>query len=203
MATTMNSSEDVMASGQIGRIQDFLAAGLRKANLSRKAVQDVIETHGGPLTDELVAVVRKHVEAVSRVVWREVEVDRSQDPQQVIDATGRVKFTSSASVESMPSGEGKKKRVGFFKLDCWVSEDQLAKEYKLRGLNPDPRAQAKVNQDDPAFADSYPNGCHWQDAEGRWHYLAFNRWRGERSVHCRRSESDWNGHWFFGGVPSK
>ncbi len=208
MVTAMNPSESqVMTSRQIGRIQDFLASGLRKAGLPSGLIQQVIETLGGPLTDELVAVIRQRVEALSDIIWREVEeVSRDRIPQEALDATGRVQYTNPEVVKTMPRGEGKKARVGFFKLDLserhgCISDDDLQKEYDLRNMKPDPYAQMAVNQADPAFADSHPNGSHWKGPDGKWHCIVFRRWRdGERLVDVRRGDDGWDGRWWFAGV---
>ncbi len=76
----------------------------------------------------------------------------------------------------------------------------MAKEYDLRGLKPDPRAQAADNEADPAFADQTPNACQWQDADGNWCYAAVNRWDDGRCVLVDRGGNDWGDDRSFGGV---
>ena len=74
------------------------------------------------------------------------------------------------------------------------------KEYALRGLTPDPMAQARVNTDNPAFADEHPNGCHWQ-ANGNWCFETFDRWGdGGRFVRVGRDRSGWDDRWWVGGI---
>ncbi len=130
-------------------------------------------------------------------------VDRTRNPQQVLDATGRIQYTDKIVVATMPSGgQGVQENVTveFFNLGKNVSDDELAKAYEERGLVPDPYAQAAVNEADPAFADEHPNGTHWKDADGKWCYAAFDRSVSERFVFVHRSGSDWAVVWCFGGV---
>ena len=199
MAKTMSPSKPI-TDGQIDKAAEVYRAMLAKHRneLDSKAVQEVLIRDD--YVNEQVGVLRRHAEAASDIVWREVEVDRKMKPQAVIDATGREKYANPESVECMPRGKGKKVRMGFFKLSRFASDDEVAREYELHGLKPDPYAQAKVNQVDPAFADSRPNGCHWKDARGRWHYAAFNRWVGRRRVDVNRNGNGWNDGWWFGGV---
>src|SRR3989344_2102144 len=179
----------IMTTGQIGKIQELLGAGLRKAELQSEPVQEVLEHRGGKLAEELVAVVRKYAEAESNLIIRSAKVDRTRTPQQVLDATGRKQYTDRKAVDSMPRGEGEEVEVGFFKLDLsarggLISDDDLEKEFEFRGIKPDPYAVAAVNAADPAFADTHPNGTHWKDAQGKWCFATFYRWvGGERNVH--------------------
>ena len=116
METSMNPSE-VATGEQIGKVQDILGAGLRKADLPKEPFQKVIETQGGQLVAELVAVVRKYVEMVSDLIIRRVNVNRGRTPQEVLDATGRKQYTDSAVVAKMPPGEGGEQEVFFFQPD--------------------------------------------------------------------------------------
>lgn len=102
----------------------------------------------------------------------------------------------------MPCGSGCEKNVTFFTLGRRVSDDELEKEYKLRGLKVDPYAQAKANQEDPTFADTHPNACHWKDEDGKWCFVAFGQWGGdERLVRVGRDGGEWSDGWLFAGVP--
>lgn len=197
----MTPSESISA-GQIGKIQELLGAGLRKADLLNDATQQVIETQGGPLADELVALVRRRVEAANNLVRRVVKVNRSRTPQEALDATGRRQYTDRKVVDEMPHGEGEEAEVIFFNLGRFVNDAELEKEYKFRGLKPaDPYSLATVNEDNFAFADEYPNSTHWKDSGGRWCYAAFHRWSGGgRSVGVRRSDFGWRVYWWFAGA---
>lgn len=201
---TMNPSDTKptapMTAGQIGKIEDLLAAGLRKANLPSEAAQTVIEHNGKALVEKLVEVVRKFVEDASDMISCIVKVDRNRTPQEVLKATCRNLYATDDVVTHMPKGEGDETEVIFFKVGRWLTNEELAQEYELRGLKPaDPYSQAKVNEDDPAFADERPNGTHWKH-NGKWCYAAFFRWRVGRGVLVGYDGNGWNDDWWFAGV---
>lgn len=200
---TMNPSNEPATDGQIGRVTDLLGAKIRKHKneFSNEIVQKVIEQQGGPMSEELFAVFRKYVEANSNMILLAVKVNRNRSAQEAINATGRKKYLTDSVVANMPHGEGEETEVVFFKLGRDVSVKNLEKEYELRGLKPDPIAQAAVNEADPAFADEHPNGSQWKDADGKYCFAAFDRWDdGERSVGVDRYDRGWFGDWWFAGV---
>lgn len=143
---------------------------------------------------------------VGALIFRIVKVNRARSPQDALDATGRKQYTDRSVVDAMPKGEGDKAEVVFFKPDLserdgFITDDDLEKEYELRGLIPaDPYSLAAVNEADPAFADEKPNATHWKDAQGKWCCAVFSRWHGERGVLVRRDDSDWRGYWWFAGI---
>lgn len=188
-----------MTQGQIAKINELLAAGLRKAGLQSKATQLVIEKQGELLVEQLVGVVRGLVEGVANLVTRIVKVIRNRTPMEVIDATKREKYVNDDVVKTMPSGAVDEVEVTFFQVGRFISNDDLEKEYEKRGLKPDPYAQAAVNEADPAFADSKPNGTHWKDKNDNWCFLTFGRYDGGRVVDCDRY-CVWLDGWWFGGV---
>jgi hypothetical protein len=196
------SATNSITSGQIGKIQELLGAALRKSGLQSEPTQSVIEQQGDALVADMVATVRKRVEAVSSMIVRHVKVNRNRTPQQVLDATGRKQYTDSKVVKAMPRGEDDETDVHFFKLGRYVSDADLEKEYELRGLKPaDPYSLAAVNEADPAFADEYPNGTHWKDTSGNWCYAAFDRWvGGGRDVRVSRDDGGWVGRWWGAGL---
>lgn len=201
---SMNPSE--MTSAQMGKINDLLTAGLRKAGLQSEPTQVVIETQGAPLTEELVEVIRKRVEGQSNLIVRRVPVNRNRTPKQVLDATGRSKYVTDAVVDTMPHGEGDEVEVVFFKPDLtkrngYISDADLDKEYELLGLKPaDPYSVSAVNEADPAFADDKPHGTHWKDSSDKWCFATFGRWYGERYVCVDRYGRDWRDDWWVVGV---
>lgn len=202
MAETMTPSAEskTTTAGQIDKAVANYRALLEKhgREFNSEAMQSVL---GQPeLADEMFDLFRRRVEAVSNMVVRHVRVNRGQTPQQAIDATGRIQYVNNDVLNTMPRGNGGDKEVFFFKLGRWINDADLAKEYESRGLVPDLYAQAQVNTDDPSFADEHPNGCYWQDSNGRWNFAAFDRWGGERSVSVYWDESGWIGCWWFGGV---
>src|SRR3989344_207932 len=191
------SATAVITSGQIGKIQELLGAALRKSGLPSGPTQDVLEIQGDSLAADLLAQVRKRVEAMSELIVRRVKVNRSRTPQETIKATGRNPYVDDTVVAAMPRGEGEEVDVYFFKVGHDISDAELEKQYELRGLIPaDPYSQAAVNEQDPSFADDDPNGTHWQDANGNWCFAAFVRWRGGRGVSVRRCDGAWGGRWW-------
>lgn len=194
--------------GQAGKFYDVFVAALCKSGLPSEPTQQVLESQGGALANEFVASVRKRVDAVSNMIVRRVKVNRSRSQQDMLDVTGRKQYTDRNVVKNMPKDGRDDDEVFFFRPDKsaydkngLISDDNLAKEYELRDLKPDPYAQAAVNEADPAFADDHPNGTHWKDKDGNWCYAAFDRWLGdERFVFVVRSDRAWFGYWFFAGV---
>lgn len=135
---------------------------------------------------------------------RTVTVNRSLAPQHLLGLTGRKQYTDKSVVATMPSlGTGVERiQVEFFKLNRWISDNDLVKEYQQRGLIPDPYAQTQVNINDPAFADAHPNGTYWQDSDNKWCFVNFD-WD-ENYTHdvCvdHNGAGGWATNWWFGGV---
>lgn len=200
---TMTPSTEPITDEQIGKVSEVLTAKLKKhrKQLPRNLSQHVLGAKNSTLWDELFTVFQKHVDAISNMIVRTVKVNRTQSPQEMLNATGRKQYANSDVVATIPRGEGEEKEVFFFKLDRYVSDDELEKEYELRGQKPaDPYSLAKVNQDDPAFADTHPNGTHWKDESGNWNFSAFFRGSDERNVFVSRSSFEWDHYWWFAGV---
>jgi len=206
MAKTMTPSDKPITKGQIGKFYDVFADALAKSGLRSEPTQLVLAIHGADLAKQFVALVRKHVDAISNMIFHTVTVDRTRSPQQVLDATGRTQCTDKEVVASMPKGEAEEE-LFFFKprpeayRDGLISDEALKREFDFLNLEPaSPCSLAKANQDDPAFADEHPNGTHWKDAQGNWCFAAFGRWRGGRDVGVDRYDGDWYGGWWFAGV---
>lgn len=189
-----------IAEGQIGKINDLLSAKLRKSGMQSDPIQQVLEHQGGQLATDLLAVVRRYVDAESELISRWATVDHSLSSRQALEATGRNLHVNDDVVKTMPNGDSDE--VFFFNLGRYINDDNLEKEYEARGLVPcDPFTLAKVNQDDPAFADEYPNCTHWgRGDDGTWASAAFDRFIGERRVDVRRCGGDWSDSWWFAGV---
>lgn len=202
MTKIMSPSEvNPITSGQIAKFLDLQTAALRKSGLPSELTQQVLESQGGVLANEFVALIRTRVEVMSEIIVRHVTVNRNRTPKQALGATNRNQYVTDSVVTEMPRGEGDGADVYFFKLDRYISDSDLDKEYELRGLKPaDPYSQAAVNEADPAFADNHPNGTHWKDDKGNWCYSAFHRWHGARRVDVLRFGHDWHGHWWFAGL---
>ena len=182
--------------GQIGKFYDILVAALQKSGLPSEPTQQVLEQQGAALADEFVLSVRNRVEAISSFIVRRVRVDRTRTPMEVINATGRNKYLNDDVVATMSQGEGDEVDVYFVPTKRFVPADEVSAFLAQYGLVPDPRAQAAVNEADPAFADKYPNGTQWGDNC----YMTFDRWNDERYVSCNRNDDDWDDSWFLSGV---
>lgn len=201
MSSMTPSGITPITQGQMGKFYDVLVAALTKSGLPSEPTQLVLERQGAALADEFVAALQKRVDAISDMITRQVTVDGTRTPQAALDATGRIQYTDKKVVASMPDCESGTRTVCLFKLSRFVSDEDLAKEYELRGLVSAPREQAALNEADAAFADQYPNGTHWKDKDGNWCFAAFGQWRdGERVVSVGRRGGGWSGHWWFVGV---
>lgn len=201
MANTMTPSKPI-TDGQIDKAIALYRAILEKhrAELASDAAQGVLGS--SEYVDELYDVLRRRVEAVSDLISRFVSVNRGRTPNEALNATGRNKYVAEDVVQAMPRGAGEKAEVVFFKVGRDISDDDLEKEYALRGLVPaDAYSLAAVNENDSVFADDRPNATHWKDANGKWCYAAFNRWRDERDVDVHRDDvRDWRDFWWFAGL---
>lgn len=143
------------------------------------------------------------VQIVNMIV-RHVKVNRRRSPKEVLNATGRVQFTSDDVVAEMPKGEGEETDVFFLKLKldrCIISNDDLEKVFEFCELkSADTYSQAAVNEADSAFADVYPNCTHWKNANGKWCLFAFNRSGGKRFVHVYQHDHGLYAYLLFAGV---
>lgn len=199
MTQIMTPSKTTTA-GQIDKAVANYRALLEKhsGEFDADAVQTVLGQ--SELAGEQLVVFRRRVEAISNLIVRKARVNRSRTPQEALDATGRTQYTDREVVNEMPKGEGDEVEVVFFKLGRFVSDDDLEKEYELRGLkSADPISVAAVNEADPAFADQRPNGTHWKNSAGKWCYAAFDRWHDARRVYVGRHVFDWSDSWWFAG----
>lgn len=189
-----------ITAGQVGKVQELLGAALRKSDLQSEPAQQVLESQGAQVINEMVAVFRRYVEAVSNMIVRHVAVNRNRSPEEAVAATGRNKYLNDVVVATMPQGDGNEVDVFFFKLGHGISDADLDKEYELRDLKPaDPYTLAAVNEADPTFADDHPNGTHWKDSNGNWCFVAFDRWGGGRGVGVLQHDDAWGGGWWFAG----
>lgn len=190
--------------GQIGTTTELLSSILRKNSkeLPGDAVQEVLKNQGGPMAKDFLAVIRRYVDAVSKVITRIVKVDRKRSPQEALKATGKVQYVIECVVAEMLNGTDEEVEVVFFSLDYEVDKDTLMKEYELRELHPvDPHTLAAVNEAHPDFADRYPNYTQWKDKNGNWCFIGFHCMYGSgRSVYVSNHEHKLNQFWWFAGV---
>lgn len=201
MTKIMTPSKKTTTAGQLDKAVAIYRALLEKhsGEFDIEAVQTVLGQ--SEFAGEQFAVFRRCVEMMSNLIIRRVKVDRSRSPQAMVDATGRKQYIDSKVAAAMPHGEGADTEVVFFKLGRYISDNDLDKEYELRGLRPvDPYSLMQANADDLALADEHPNGTHWKNADGKWCCATFHRWDDERYVNVNRFDDDWNDYWWFAGL---
>ncbi len=193
---------ETITDAQIGRISDRFKERCRKnaVSLLKNLTQQVIEDEGDQLAQEMFEALRKRVETRSNMIVRHAKVNREQSPIQAIDAAGCVMYINNNVLANMPGKGEEEVDVYFFKVGRFVSVVQLDREYERRGLVPDLYAQAQVNADDPAFADTHPNGTQWDNKNGYASSIAFYRRGDERRVRVERHDEGWRKIWWFGGV---
>lgn len=207
MTQIMTPSKSTTA-GQIDKAVALYRALLEKhsRDFNAEIVQAVL---GQPeLVHEQFAVFRRRAESSSHLIVRTVSVNRTRTPKEALDATGRRQVFNctvvDAIVDTMPRGQGDEVEVVFFKPDLskhdgYISDDELEKEYELRGLKPaDPISVAAVNEEDSTFADKIPNGTHWKGGNGNWSFIVFQS--GGLRVQVDQRDVDWNDAWWFAGL---
>jgi len=203
VAQTMTPSA-IATDEQFGKVSEILTAGLRKAKLQREPLQTVLKDQGKQLVSELVAAIRRRVEAVSNLIIRTVEkVNRTRTGAEALKATGRNVYGNDKVIEAMPRGKGEDAEITFLKPDLserggYITDDDLEKWARDLGYTfADPFSLTAVNEEDPAFADEKPNATHWKDAEGKWCFAAFDRWGDGRCVRVHRHDRVWGDDWSF------
>lgn len=201
MENTMTPSTEIkgMTEGQIDKAVANYRAMLTKyaSEMDSQAVQAVLGQ--SELANEQLAVFRRRVEAINEMVVRRVKVNRDRQPMEAIKATKRSEYLKDEVVYEMPRGTLEEVEVCFFPLKKFTSAVDVQKMLEDCGLEPDPYALAAVNEEDPYFADSHPNGIQWY-SNSYYYYLAFGGWNNRHSVYCHYDEGGWSGDWWFGGV---
>lgn len=203
MSTKNTVSEVLMVTDhQIGHIKGLSDKTLRMLNRDQG---NAIIRGGGTYQrhyDEMLQRVLFELINMFTVVAK--RVDYTRKPMEVIKASNRVEYVQEEAIaNTMPcrtEGVALNVEVIFFKLGRGVGAEELEREYELRGLVPDPYAQAAVNEEDSVFVDERPNSTQWNRDGRNASYLAFDRWNDERVVYCYRCVDDWYGRWWFAGV---
>ena len=198
----MTPSFKEMTDGQIDKAVSVYRDMLRKhrSELDSDAVQDVL---GQPdYVAEQATILRRRTEEISDIMLRIVSVNRARTPQETLKATRRVQSINDKVVSTMPHGEGNTVKVFFFKPHRSVNEEELEREYKLRGLKPaDPYSLAAVNEADEFFAGEHPNGTHWKDSDGRWCFASFDRCEHINRLEVDYCDNGWIDWWWLAGIP--
>lgn len=140
MSTMTPPTEDTITNGQIGKVQDLVAASLRKSDLSRQGLQSLLENGASSFTKELDTLVRRHVEAHSELITRNVDLAAGVSVRDLIAKAGYKNSITDWVLDQLPAVQisGQTKLVFFkFKRDRTKNfKLQLADEYKTRGLIP-------------------------------------------------------------------
>jgi hypothetical protein len=213
MATTVTPSEGRQSPMTVPQVDKNTAQyrdalmGLREEIGDSEDVQRVLGSRD--YLHEVIGVLRRRVEVISKMIIRIVEkVDRARAPEEALKATGRGIYCDDDVVRAMPRGVGEGAKIFFFKPEPWeytrpgfMSDDDLEKAYERRNLMAcDPYSLIAHSEKESAFADDRPNGTHWKDADGKWCYATFGRWRGGRDVYVHRDGHGWGGYWWFAGL---
>jgi hypothetical protein len=131
-----------------------------------------------------------------------VAVNRKRNPMETIDATGWTKRVDPDVVAAMPRGEGDEIDVVFFEIRRSASNEDLEKEYEVRGLKPaDPYSLIAVNAENPAFTDKHLNSTQWKDADDKWCSATCARWPNEYCVGIGRQGGWCAGPGWYAGIP--
>jgi hypothetical protein len=126
---------------------------------------------------------------------------KQKSPQELLDLTKRTQYVDKSVLETFP--EKQEGTLEFFKLDRYISNNHLEKEYVSRGLvAADPSTLLDYDLSNRADMDEKRWVCtHWKDANGTWCYIAFYRWSGDgRGVLVDRDGVEWIGFWWFAGL---
>ncbi len=136
-----------------------------------------------------------------------VKVNRNRTPKEAVKAISRFERVYCSVVDSMPKGEGDEVELVFFEPITeeytrlsFISDDDLEKAYKIRGLESDPIALAAFNEANPAFSDEMPNATSWKDTNGNWCCIVFCSYNKRRDVSVRLCDKDWIVRYLFAGV---
>jgi len=121
-----------------------------------------------------------------------------QNIMKIIKSTGRIFYGSEELAKNAPQDTGK---LEFFKLDIYISNNDLEKEYKNRGLIPASIISLckydKTNREELDRMESV--GTFWKDADGKWCFATFHRWRDGRDMGVNRHDDGWDDDWWFAG----
>lgn len=190
----------IMTQSQIDDAVNNYRALLEK-NVGRfesDVMQKVLSQSG--FANEQYGVLYRRTEMINKMIIRKVKVSRARTPQEAIDATGRDKHLNSDLLSAMPRSAVEEVEVCFLPLAKHTNARDVQQILKDYGLEPDPYALAAVNEADPAFADSHPNGTQWINDDGKYCYLLFSRWKNKRYVFYWCNNYIWDDYWWIGGV---
>lgn len=118
-------------------------------------------------------------------------------PKEFLKSLPYKLYVDDEVVETMPMDGGV---CEFFRLDKYLSDNELQNEYENRGLVP-ASVFALLSTPQGKLDKMRYVGTHWKDSKGKWCFCTFRRWDdGERSVIVDRNDNDWDDDWWFAGV---
>ena len=112
--------------------------------------------------------------------------------KSIIESKGYKLYADESVLNSFPRSEKNRGKVEVFKLDKYMTNDEVIAEYAKRGLVPATADELLSVEKDYDYVATIDGNC----------YLTFGRWCGARGVSCRRSGSGWFDGWFLSGVPA-
>lgn len=115
-------------------------------------------------------------ERTSDIIIRRVKVNRRPTFEAALGCSGWRYNADRFALDSIQAGVSEEIDVHFFPVRGRIGDIELETEYEVRGFRAaDPYAVLQVNVDDPTFADTHPNGTHWQASNGKWCGASFGR----------------------------
>lgn len=192
---------------QIGKLADIVTARLKKYSNQFSSIhfQEILSDY--KLIDEIHASVCRRIlriEARTGMIVRIVKVYRTRSNREALNATRRHQYLNLSVVDNAPQAKDKEAEVVLFKLAPHITScscSDLDKEYNLRGLSPaDLQTICALNEQDPSFADEYPNCTQWKNKEGNDCYASFRCVDGKRGAGIDENTFGWSDDWWFVGL---
>ncbi len=152
------------------------------------------------------------IQAVDTMIVRRVRVDRIQSSEDALLATSSPKwYVNRKVIATMPVGVGEWVDVYTFKPspefygrgflnDGFITSEAVEQQFELRGLKPDPRAVAAMNEADHSFAANRFNGTQWRDSDGNFCCLSFEGRGSKRTLRLHRNNEGWYEFAWLSGV---
>lgn len=125
------------------------------------------------------------------------KVNRKKSISKLIDELGYKKYTNEDIVKTLRNEGEKEVEIEFFKLEKYVTNSELLKEYETRNLTPDVGAIISFLIENPKKL--YENKYIGVQIENNC-YANFCVWLDGRKVGVNRNDLDWSDWWWFAGV---
>ena len=158
---------------QIAKLNDLLAAALRKKGMPRHAVQEIIETYGGIVARDWVTRLQQYIDSKAEMPIRYVTVDRSRTFEQAARAAGGKDYIHLPEIVGVPPvGEAVDMTVVFFQAPSHCTLVELEQYYDALGLvSADPLSVLAAYEAELGFLDNRRVVTHWKDENGDWSEL--------------------------------